>query len=84
MATTEEMKGAEARVIAFARDGRGRYRPLGDANRPIAREPFNEGQKAAVRHVLGSRDAVTIVRGPAGTGKTTLEDELRPAALARA
>src|SRR5262249_39231656 len=45
------------------------------------REPFNEGQKAAVRHVLGSRDAVTIVRGAAGTGKTTLEDELRLALI---
>lgn len=75
--TTEDMRAAEARLVAFARDGRGRLRPLGDANRPITREPFNEGQKAAVRHVLGSRDAVTIIRGAAGTGKTTLEDELR-------
>ena len=77
MATTREMKAAEGRLIAFAREGRGRLRPLGDPHRPITRQPFNAGQKAAVRHVLGSRDAVTIIRGAAGTGKTTLEDELR-------
>jgi AAA domain len=77
MATTKEMVGLESRMIDFARKGRGRCRPLGDPERPITRERFNDGQKAAVRHVLGSRDRVMIVRGAAGTGKTTLEDELR-------
>ncbi len=79
MATTKEMLALESSMIDFARQGRGRCRPLGDANRPISRERFNEGQKAAVRHVLGSRDRVIVVRGPAGTGKTTMEDELRVA-----
>ena len=74
--TTREMRSAEAQVIAFARDGRGRFRPLGDADRPVSRDWLNAGQKAAVRHVLGSRDRVTIIRGAAGTGKTTLEAEL--------
>jgi conjugative relaxase-like TrwC/TraI family protein len=77
MATTKEMLALESGMIDFARQGRGRCRPLGDPNRPITRERFNEGQKAAVRHVLGSRDRVMLVRGPAGTGKTTMEDELR-------
>ncbi len=77
MATTKEMLLLEAKLIDFARQGRGRCRPLGDANRPITRKPFNEGQKAAVRYVLGSRDQVMIVRGGAGTGKTTMLDELR-------
>ena len=77
MATTQEMKAAEDGLVAFARKGRGRFRPLSDSDRPIDRQPFNDGQKAAVRHVLGSRDAVTVIRGAAGTGKTTLEDELR-------
>jgi conjugative relaxase-like TrwC/TraI family protein len=76
MVTTREMKSAEAAVIAFARDGRGRYRPLGDPERRCSREWLNEGQKAAVRHVLGSRDSVAIVRGVFGTGKTTLEQEI--------
>ncbi len=76
MATTREVLSAESRLIAFAKRGRGRYRPLGDPERDFTREWLNDGQKAAVRHVLGSRDRVTIVRGAAGTGKTTLEEEL--------
>jgi conjugative relaxase-like TrwC/TraI family protein len=76
MATTQEMLGLESRVIDFARLGRGRCRPLGDPGRTCSREWFNDGQKAAVRHVLGSRDRVMIIRGVAGTGKTTLEQEI--------
>ena len=76
MATTREMLALEDRLVAFARDGRGSIRPLGDPDRPCSRTWFNDGQKAAVRHVLGSRDRVMIIRGVAGTGKTTLEREI--------
>jgi conjugative relaxase-like TrwC/TraI family protein len=76
MVTTNEMLSLESRMIDFARQGRGRCRPLGDPERPCSREWFNEGQKAAVRHILGSRDRVMIIRGAAGTGKTTLEQEI--------
>jgi conjugative relaxase-like TrwC/TraI family protein len=76
MATTKEMLTLESRVIDFAKSGRGRCLPLGDPNRPCSRAWFNDGQKAAVRHVLGSRDRVMIIRGIAGTGKTTLEQEI--------
>src|SRR5207244_4990128 len=70
------MLGLESRLIDFARGGRGRCRPLGDPNRPCSRDWCNDGQKAAVRHVLGSRDRVMVIRGVAGTGKTTLEQEI--------
>lgn len=76
LATTKEMVALESRLIEFARSGRGRCRPLGDPERPCSRDWFNEGQKAAVRHVLGSRDRVMVIRGVAGTGKTTLEQEI--------
>ncbi len=79
MATTKEMLALESRLIDFARQGRGRFRPLGNPDRPCSRDWFNDGQKAAVRHVLGSRDRVMIIRGVAGTGKTTLEQEIREA-----
>lgn len=82
MATTAEAVGEEARLVAFARSGRGRFRPLGDPHRPLSRDWLNDGQKAAVRHVLGSRDRVTLVRGAAGTGKTTLEQEIGEALAA--
>ena len=76
LATTKEMLALESKLIDFARQGRGRHRPMGDQQQPISRDWFNEGQKAAVRHVLGSRDRVMIIRGVAGTGKTTLEQEI--------
>ena len=76
LATTKEMLALESRLIDFARSGRGRVRPLGNPDRPCSRDWFNEGQKAAVAHVLGSRDRVMIIRGVAGTGKTTLEQEI--------
>lgn len=76
MATTKEMLALESKLLDFARKGRGRCRPLGNPDRECSREWFNEGQKAAVRHVLESRDRVMIIRGAAGTGKTTLEQEI--------
>ena len=76
MATTKEMLVLESKLIDFARQGRGRSRPLGNPERACSRDWFNEGQKNAVRHVLGSRDRVMIIRGVAGTGKTTLEQEI--------
>jgi conjugative relaxase-like TrwC/TraI family protein len=76
MATTEEMLALETKLVHYARRSRGRWRPLGDPNRSCSREWFNDGQKAAVKHVLGSRDGVIVIRGVAGTGKTTLEQEI--------
>jgi conjugative relaxase-like TrwC/TraI family protein len=75
LVTTEAVLAEDERIVAFGREGRGRYRPLGDARRPTSRQWLNDSQKAAVRHVLGSRDRVTLIRGAAGTGKTTLMQE---------
>ena len=44
MATTKEMLALESKLIDFARNGRGRCRPLGDPTRPCSRDWFNEGQ----------------------------------------
>jgi len=76
MATTKDMLSLESKLVEFAKQGRGRYRPMGDPQQTISRDWFNDGQKAAVRHVLGSRDRVMLIRGVAGTGKTTLEQEI--------
>jgi conjugative relaxase-like TrwC/TraI family protein len=76
MATTKEMLALESQLIAFAREGRGSCRPMGDRERPCSREWLNDEQKAAVRHVLGSRDRAIIIRGIAGSGKTTLQQEI--------
>lgn len=75
LVTTKEVLAEESRMIGFARQGRGRFRPFGKMDRPFKRDWLNRGQKAAVMHVLGSRDRVTLIRGAAGTGKTTMMQE---------
>lgn len=75
MVTTPKVLGEEKRMIGFARRGRGTRRRLGKQGRTISRDWLNEGQKRAVRHVLGSTDAVILVRGAAGVGKTTMMRE---------
>jgi conjugative relaxase-like TrwC/TraI family protein len=81
LVTTKEVLAEEARVIAFGRDGRGTCKPMAVGNAEIEGEGLNAEQKAAVRHVLTSTDRVMLVRGAAGTGKTTLlkaaEKEMR-------
>ncbi len=73
-ATTKEVLAEEGRVIAFARSGRGTCRPMGPSAGTA--EPTLKGlsaeQRAAVRHVWQNSDRVALVRGGAGTGKTTM------------
>ena len=75
MVTTRGVIAEEKRMVAFARQGRGTRARLGRKQHKISREWLNADQKAAVRHVLDSRDAVTLVRGAAGVGKTTMMRE---------
>lgn len=74
LATTREVLAEESRMLAFARNGRGSCRPLAPQH-VIQRDWLNDAQKSAVRHVLESRDRVTVVRGAAGTGKTSMMQE---------
>lgn len=75
MATTGEVLLDEVRIIDFARAGRGAARPLLGGKHTMKREWLNASQQAAVRHILQSRDRVTLVRGAAGVGKTSLMQE---------
>ncbi|HWB12754.1 MAG TPA: MobF family relaxase [Pirellulales bacterium] len=75
MATTREVLAEERGLIAFAREGRGACRPLADGHDGFTRDWLSEEQKRAVNHITGSRDRVTIVRGAAGAGKTSLMQE---------
>ncbi len=70
--TTLEVLEAESSMIAFARDGRGTRYIMATQDHEFKRDWLNEQQKAAVNHVLRSRDTVTGVTGGAGTGKTSL------------
>jgi conjugative relaxase-like TrwC/TraI family protein len=75
LATTHEVLAEERQVIDFARDGRGKAKPLGLANDTIRRDWLNDGQRAAVQHLVTSKDRVMMIRGSAGVGKTTLMQE---------
>ena len=75
MATTPAVLAEERRMVAYARSGRGTCRPLGDGPHEFARTWLGADQKAAVEHVLQSRDRVIVVRGVAGVGKTSMLQE---------
>ncbi|MEM1356451.1 MAG: MobF family relaxase, partial [Planctomycetota bacterium] len=79
LATTKEVLHEEKRMVDWARRGKGSATPLVGAERPIERDFLNKGQQAAVRHVWESKDRVTLIRGGAGVGKTTLMQEAIPA-----
>jgi conjugative relaxase-like TrwC/TraI family protein len=74
MATTREVLSEESAMLSYARGGRGKAQPL-NKHWQIKREWLNDGQKNAVRHVLESSDLVTVIKGGAGTGKTSLMQE---------
>lgn len=74
LATTREVLAEESRMLAFARNGRGACRPLAP-DHVIHREWLNDAQQKTVRHVLESRDRVILIRGAAGTGKTSMMQE---------
>jgi hypothetical protein len=73
-ATTQAVRDQEARILAFARRGRGAVRPLGPAagQSPVDLGGLSDDQRRAVLHVWQSPDQVVLIRGGAGTGKTTM------------
>lgn len=72
LCTTREVLAEERRMVELAKAGKGTMRPL-YTNAPEIR--LNGQQGAAIEHVLTSTHRVSIIRGAAGTGKTTLMKE---------
>ncbi|WP_220472661.1 MobF family relaxase [Spirosoma foliorum] len=72
LCTTKEVLREEQRMVALAGQSRGLLLPL----YPVTPEILLEGeQREAVSHVLTTTNRVSIIRGRAGTGKTTLMTE---------
>ncbi|AUD07249.1 MobF family relaxase [Spirosoma pollinicola] len=70
--TTKQVLSEEQRMVTLARQGQGKLKPLYDKVPDLKLD----GQQAeAVRHVLTTPHRVSIIRGAAGTGKTTLMKE---------
>lgn len=77
--TTREVLAEEEAMVRFAREGRGTLAPLAPGPHTFHREWLGDDQRKAVLHLLGSRDRVTMLRGGAGTGKTSLMQEVTEA-----
>lgn len=70
--TTKKVLSEEKRMVALAREGRGRMAPLYTRLPPIK---LDGQQGKAIEELLTGTDRVTIIKGAAGTGKTTLMQE---------
>lgn len=66
--TSREVLRRELALVFAARDGRGRHSELAPEFSPSPK--LSDEQEKAVRHILGSRDFITLFRGGAGTGKS--------------
>ncbi|NOG73580.1 MobF family relaxase [Roseicella sp. DB1501] len=75
LVTTRPVMAQEQAMIAYARQGRGMCAMLGTGRHAFQDTRLNAQQRAAVKHLLNSRDRVIAVRGGAGTGKSTLLKE---------
>ena len=72
LCTTQEVLAEEKRMVALANDGKGKLAPLYAVAPPLT---LTGDQGAAASYVLTCTDRVSIIRGGAGTGKTTLMQE---------
>lgn len=71
LATTREVLAEETRILHFARGGRGTCFPLVTDEKPLP-DTLSAEQRGVIEHVWRSRDRVILLRGVAGSGKTTL------------
>ena len=82
--TTAQMRAFEHENITSMRNGQGMDAPLVDSGsvRKFDREfrSLSDGQRQAVREILGSHDRITGLQGVAGSGKTTTLRAIRRAA----
>ncbi|TSE04356.1 MobF family relaxase [Aquimarina algiphila] len=70
-ATTKDILREEEYMIRYAKEGKNKHTRLTDLQ-PEIPDYFNKGQRAAVLTILGSKNAVEILDGKAGVGKSTV------------
>ena len=74
LVTTRELLAEETALLAAVKAGHGAYSEVGSDSQWKFQSAFvagNEEQTDAVLHVLKSRDLVTSIRSPAGSGNPT-------------
>jgi conjugative relaxase-like TrwC/TraI family protein len=72
LCTTIPVQEEEKRMVSLAKGMRGQGRPLLPFVDEQSLEGLNSEQSVAVSHILKSPDQLMMVRGGAGTGKTTM------------
>ncbi|MBC7784181.1 MAG: relaxase domain-containing protein [Burkholderiales bacterium] len=77
MVTSPAVLEEERRMIRFARDGRNTCCALAPIQENDVPAWFNKDQKQALVHLCNSSDRVVLLRGSAGTGKSTLLSTLK-------
>ena len=70
--TTREVIAEEKQMVTLARNGVNKLKPLYSK---VPELTLKDQQATAVKHVLTSSNMVSIIRGAAGSGKTTLMQE---------
>jgi hypothetical protein len=76
LVTTKSILAEESRMLSFATGGKNTCRPLaGEEPIEFRNKDLDEEQRRAVELPLRSTDRVMIIKGKAGTGKTTLTAE---------
>lgn len=78
LCTTQVVHREERRMIELAREGIGRHHPLCYDFNPSDFKHLNEEQSLVLNQVMTAQDRVIMIRGAAGTGKTTLFKTLVP------
>lgn len=74
MCTEKSVLGEEKRMVELAVLGKGKIKPLYDSAPEIS---LSGQQGVAITHILTTPNRVSIIRGAAGTGKTTILREAR-------
>jgi len=72
LCTTALVLKEERKMVTLARDGLGTVTPFKPDFKAGSVKSLGEEQDTALRHVLTSQDRLTMIRGGAGTGKTTM------------
>jgi conjugative relaxase-like TrwC/TraI family protein len=76
LVTTKAILAEEGRMLSFATDGKNTCRPLvAEEAIEFENKELDDQQRRAVELPLRSTDRVVIIKGKAGTGKTTLTTE---------
>lgn len=78
MITSKRNVWLENQLIELSTEGKGQFKPINESYKP-KEKILNDPQRNAIDIIVKSNDFVTLLRGSAGVGKTTLLKEVNKA-----